>query len=99
MRIDDNPPEAVIIGLAKACGFRVAYDRDPNVREPNVDEWTLSAGHGKTHVQIVGTRAAVSAFLVGYSAMQQRALSKLREIGFSHQDMITEAERKLGPHE
>jgi hypothetical protein len=83
--IDDNLPEVVLIALAEALGFRIAY-----ARQPGVDEWTLSAGHGVNHVQYVGTRASVCAFLAGYAAMKLQTTQMLNDMDNAHRRMVIE---------
>lgn len=90
-RIDDHPSDRRISLLAEACGFRIASDRTPGA-----DEWTLSTGHGASHVQYRGTRQDVCAFLVGYSTMQARATEMLRDLGERQQQLIDLMQRRLG---
>jgi len=51
---------------------------------PGADEWTLSSGHGMRHVQYVGTRQSVCAFLNGYAAMQMKTMQMLNDLDSAH---------------
>jgi hypothetical protein len=91
MKIDDELPVAVLDAIAHALGFRVFYDR----RE-DVDEWTLSAGHGASHVQYVGTRKSICAFLAGYGAMRARAVQMLNDAERANKNTIADCRAYLG---
>lgn len=81
--IATNLPSEVISALAEACGFRVVCDH-----APDADEWTLSAGHGATHVQFVGTKQSVCAFLSGYAAMRIKAMQMLNDLDAAHKQVF-----------
>lgn len=91
-KIDDkNVSTEVLSVLAKACGFRVAFDRSPGA-----DEWELSAGHGENHVQYVGTRQGVSAFLTGYGAMQLQTRQILNDLDSAHRKILLDMKTRIG---
>lgn len=89
-KIDVDVPISVIGALAEALGFRALYDR-----RDNVDEWTISKGHGTDHVQYVGTRASVSAFLQGYSAMSLATSQILNDLDNGNRRLIEAVREKL----
>jgi hypothetical protein len=90
-KIDDNLHIEVLSALAKACGFSVAYDRSPGA-----DTWTLSAGHGDEHLQYVGTRQCVCAFLHGYAAMRLQTTQILNELDNAQRRQILDMRSRLG---
>lgn len=90
-KIENNLPTEVLTALAKACGFSSAFDRSPGT-----DEWTLSAGHGATHVQHVGTRQSVCAFLTGYAAMQIKTTQILNDLDNANRRLILDMRARLG---
>ena len=90
-RIENNLAAEVLTVLAEACGFCVAFDRSPGA-----DEWTLSAGHGVKHVQYVGTRQSVCAFLTGYAAMQLQTTQILNDLDNAHRRLILDVRERLG---
>jgi hypothetical protein len=90
-KIEDNLPAEVLTALAEACGFCITYDRSPGV-----DEWTLSAGHGKTHVQHVGTRQGVCAFLSGFATMQLQTSQILNDLDSAYRGLILDMRSRLG---
>ena len=93
-KIDADLPTEVIAAVAETCGFRVHYDRSPGT-----DEWTLSRGHGSTHVQHVGTRRDVCAFLTGYANMQIQTTKILSELEKAHRALILDVRQRLGQTE
>ena len=84
-KIDDNLPTEVLTALAEALGFSVAFDRSPDT-----DKWTLSAGHGETYVQHVGTRQGVCAFLTGYAAMRLQTTQILNDFDNANRKLVLE---------
>ena len=94
-KIDDNLPTEVLTALADACGFRIACDRTPGV-----DAWTLSqrlpAGTVTMHVEHVGTRQSVCAFLIGFSSMQLQTTQILNEIDGANRRLILDMMARLG---
>jgi hypothetical protein len=89
-KICTDLPSEVLAVLAKALGFRLSCSR-----APDDDEWALSHGHGTTHIQHVGTRAAVCAFLTGYSAMQLHTTRILNELENAHKELILNMRSRL----
>ena len=90
-KIENNLPPEVLTALAEACGFRLAFDRSPGT-----DEWTLSVGHGVKHVQYVGTRQSVCAFLTGYAAMRLQTKQILNDLDSAHRVLILDIRNRLG---
>lgn len=90
-KIDDSLPTEVLSALAEACGFRLSHDT-----ASGVDAWTLSHGHGPTHVQHVGTRQNVCAFLAGYADMQLQTAQLLNELDRSHRSLVLDLRTRLG---
>lgn len=90
-KIEADLPLTVLNALAKGCGFRITYDHSPGA-----DEWTLSAGHGATHVQYVGTRRDICAFLSGYAAMRIQTTQILNEIDNETRKLIVDMRTRLG---
>jgi hypothetical protein len=91
-KIDSELPTEVLVALAKACGFSLAYERSSGA-----DEWTLSHGHGVSHVQHVGTRKDVCAFLIGYADMQLTTTQILNDVESAHRKLIADMRDRLGP--
>ena len=94
-RIEEDLPLEVLEALARACGFHLSYDRSPDV-----DSWTLSHGHGRhrhepTHVDHVGTRRGVCAFLLGYADMQLQVTQALNEVESANRDLIHDMRDRL----
>lgn len=89
-KIDDNLPTNVLSALAEACGFHLSYSR-----APGTDEWTLSHGHGASHVQHVGTRKSVCAFLTGYADMRLQTTQILNEMSNAHQKLVLTMKMRL----
>lgn len=90
MKIQDDLPTDVLSRAASACGFQVAYSR-----EPDLDEWSLSSGHGETHVEYVGTRRTICAFLVGFVASRDRAIGLLKDLSDQQREAFLRAMRKI----
>lgn len=90
MKIEDDLPTSVISVVANACGFQVAYSR-----EPDVDEWSLSSGHGENHVEYVGTRQVICAFLSGFVAMRERAVQLLSDLRAEQQESFHDVTNRL----
>lgn len=82
-KIDGDLPTSVLNALAESFGFRLVYDRTPNT-----DEWILSAGHGALHVQHVGTRQNICAFLAGYASMHQHARGLLDTLNKLNRELV-----------
>ncbi len=91
MKIETSVPVQILAALAEGCGFRSSYDRTPGA-----DEWTLSAGHGDTHVQYVGTMQSVLAFLTGYAAMRMQTKQMLLDLSTTHERLILDMRTRLG---
>jgi hypothetical protein len=91
-KIENNMPTEVLVAVAKACGFSVVVDRSPGA-----DEWTLSHGHGVTHVQHVGTRQDVCAFLTGYADMRLLTTQMLNDLDNAHRSLILDMRDRLEP--
>jgi hypothetical protein len=89
-KIETNLPTEVLTALAEACGFRVVFDRSPGA-----DEWTLSHGHGVSHVQHVGTRQAVCAFLTGHADMRLITVQILNDLDSAHRRLILDMRTRL----
>lgn len=89
-KIENNLPIEVLTALAEACGFRIALDHSPGA-----NEWTLSHGHGATHVQHVGTRQDVCAFLTGYADMQLLTMQILNDLDNAHRRLILDMRARL----
>lgn len=89
-KIETSLPTEALTALAEACGFNVTVDR-----RPGTDEWTLSAGHGVKHVQYVGTRQSVCAFLTGYAAMRLQTAQILNDLDNAHRRLILDMRERL----
>jgi hypothetical protein len=90
VKIQDDLPTDVLSRAASACGFRVAYSR-----EPDLDEWSLSSGHGERHVEYVGTRRTICAFLVGFVASRDRAIELLKDLRDQQREAFLRAMRRI----
>lgn len=93
-KIDVALPEVVLDVLARACGFRLFYDRatDPPV-------YTLSArrdaGVVRYVVEHAGTRESVCAFLAGYAAAQQVTSQILNEVEHANRKLVDDMRRRV----
>ena len=90
-KIDPDLPTVVLSTVAEACGFRIVYDHSPGA-----DAWEISAGHGASHVQYVGTRQSVCAFLAGYAAMRLQTTQILNDLDAAHRRLIFDMRDRLG---
>ena len=88
--IENNMPTEVVVATAEACGLRISFDSSPGA-----DEWTLSAGHGVRHVQYVGTRQSVCAFLNGYAAMLLQTTQILNDLDSANRRLILDVRDRL----
>ena len=90
-KIDEELPLEVLKLLAEACGFQLF-----RCTTVGIDEWTLWRGHGVSHVQHVGTRKAICAFLAGYSDMRLLTAQILNELEAAHRSVIAAMRVRLG---
>lgn len=90
--VQDAMSTEMLEALARSMGFRMEYDRTPGA-----DRWTISAGHGESHVQYQGTKRAIAAFLHGYAAMRTNAMTEVANLEIEQRKVIDQSRHRLFP--